>query len=104
MDDKHAEQVIRLLEEIRDDQRLQLERQAVALERQAAGLAEQRQRLATIAQGTGAAEKIENQSQLVLAKSASVVGGARAVLILAFLILLPLLAFLLWNFVAHRTA
>jgi hypothetical protein len=30
MDDKHAEQIIRRLEEIRDGQRLQLERQAEA--------------------------------------------------------------------------
>ena len=104
MDDEHAEQIIRLLEEIRDGQRVQLERQAVALERQATSLEEQREQLGTMTQGTAAAEHIERQAKLVLAKSASVVSGARVILILAFLILLPLLAFLLWAFVAHRAA
>ena len=42
MNEEQAAKIIRLLEEIRDDQRLQLERQATALTRQEEVLSEQR--------------------------------------------------------------
>jgi len=104
MDDKQTEQVIRLLEEIRDGQRLQLERQALALERQAVSLTEQRERLAALSKGTAAAEGIENQAKFVLTKSTNLIGDARLLLILAFLVAVPLLVFMLWAFAAHGAA
>jgi len=56
LNDQHAEQIIRLLEEIRDGQRLQLERQAQALGERAEG---------------------------VLAKSAKLAAGARILVLVA---------------------
>ena len=77
MNDEQAEKMVRLLEEIRDGQRLQIEREAQALQRQDEVLAQQRERLAGLSQRSGQAEQL-------LAKSAKVVASARVV---AFLVL-----------------
>ena len=94
MNDEQAEKVVRLLEEIRDDQRLQLERQGQALQRQDALLAQQRERLVS------AAQRSEEAKQL-LAKSARVVASAR---ILTFVVLpfaVLFVAYLVWVLLAH---
>lgn len=72
MTDELAEKMIRLLEEIRDGQRVQLERQAEALANQRDLLAQQRERLAGLS-------KRATQADDLLARSTKVVAGARIV-------------------------
>jgi hypothetical protein len=101
MTDPHAERIIRLLEEIRDGQRLQLERQAQALERQAEALAGQRQRLVGLARGADEAKGLGEQAGRVVAQSAQLVTRARVLLWLALPSVLLLLAFVLWALFAR---
>jgi hypothetical protein len=96
MNDQHDEKIIRLLEEIRDGQRLQLERQAQALERQAEILAQQREHLAGMSKRAGQAQSIEDGAERVLAKTAKLVSRARLLTFVAVPFALLLLAFLAW--------
>jgi hypothetical protein len=100
-DDPHTERIIRLLEEIRDGQRLQLERQAQALERQAEALAQQRERLAGLSQGASEARGIGEQAGRVLAQSSKLVASARILLWVSLPFAVLLLAFVLWMLAAH---
>jgi putative ABC transport system substrate-binding protein len=95
MNDEQAERIARLLEEIRDGQRLQLERQAQALQRQDELLAQQRERLA------GLSKRSEQADQL-LAKSAKVVAGARILALVALPFVVLLAIFLAWALLAHN--
>jgi hypothetical protein len=96
MNDQDAEKIIRLLEEIRDGQRLQLERQAQALERQAEVLAQQRERLAASSKGIVETKAIGEQAERILAQSAKVVTGARVLVLVALPLAALLLVFALW--------
>src|SRR5215468_7041898 len=96
MNDAQAERMVRLLEEIRDGQRLQLERQAQALQRQDELLAQQRERLA------GLSKRSEQADQL-LRKSAKVVAGARILALVALPFVILLVVFLVWAWIAHDT-
>jgi hypothetical protein len=100
-DDPHTERIIRLLEEIRDGQRLQLERQAQALERQAEALAQQRERLAGIARDASDAQGIGEHAGRVLAQSSKLVASARILLWVSLPFAVLLLAFVIWALVAH---
>jgi hypothetical protein len=82
MNDHDAEKIIRLLEEIRDDQRLQLERQAQAL----AGLSNR----SNNALGLG------ERADRILAKSAKLVAAARILTFVALPFAVLLLAFVVW--------
>ena len=92
---------IRLLEEIRDGQRLQLERQAQALERQDEALAHQRERLRASAQGVPNANAMGEEAQRLLSKAGTVVTGARITLLLALPIALSFVAFVVWALFAN---
>ena len=94
MNDDQAERIIRLLEEIRDGQRLQLERQAQALQRQEEIVAQQRERFAGLSQRSGQADQI-------LAKSAKVVASARMLTFVILPVALLFAAFLVWMLFAH---
>ena len=103
MNDQDAARIIRLLEEIRDGQRLQLERQAQALERQAQALerqaellSQQRDRLMGLSKIHGEAANIEADAKAVLAKSAKLVAGARLLTFIALPLAVLVLAFILW--------
>jgi hypothetical protein len=89
MSDSDAERVIRLLEEIRDGQKLQLERQAEALQRQAEALEAQRARLTSL----GKVDATQQRADEVLSKAAGLVGGARLVafVVVPFAVLLLVL-------------
>jgi hypothetical protein len=100
MDDQHAERIIRLLEEIRDGQRLQLERQAQALERQAEVLDQQRERLARLSQGASDVQGIGDQAGRVLAQSTKLVKSARVLVWVALPFAVLLLGFVLWALLA----
>lgn len=101
MDDEHAEQIIRLLEEIRDGQRLQLERQAQALERQAEMVSQQRERLANLSKQAGEARA---RAEGVLVKSAKLVNRARMLILIALPFALLLFAFVIWALFARLAA
>jgi hypothetical protein len=99
--DEHAERIIRLLEEIRDGQRLQLERQAIALERQAGLVAKQTERLASLSGPTGQASSVEAGAEQVLVRSAKLVASARILTFIALPFAVLLLAFIVWVLFAH---
>lgn len=94
MNDQQADQIVRLLEEIRDGQRLQLERQAQALQRQQELVTQQRERLAGLSQRS-------DQAQQLLDRSARVVAGARLLAFVALPIAVLILAFVVWVMVAR---
>lgn len=98
MNDEQAQRIIGLLEEIRNGQRLQLERQSQALERQAELLARQRERLA------GVPASVEAGAEQLLARSAKLVASARLLTFIAAPAALLLLAFLIWVLIAHVQA
>ena len=88
-DQQQLDRIARLLEEIRDGQRLQLERQAEALQRQEQILAQQRERLAGLSQNSGKADEL-------LAKSAKVVASARVLVLIVLPVAVLLLVYMLW--------
>lgn len=94
MDDQQADRIVRLLEQIRDGQQLQLERQAQALQRQEELVAQQRERLAGLSQRS-------DQAQRLLDRSARVVAGARVLAFVALPISVLILAFVVWVLIAH---
>jgi hypothetical protein len=100
-EDPQTDRIIRLLEEIRDGQRLQLERQAQALERQAEAITQQRERMAGLSQGASEAQRIGEQAGRVVAQSSKLVASARILLWVSLPCTVLLLAFVLWALVAH---
>jgi hypothetical protein len=96
MNEEDSERIIRLLEEIRDGQRLQLERQAQAIERQAEALALQRQRMAGLSQSASDVQGFGEQAGHVLAQSSKLVKSARILFWVSLPFTLLLLAFVLW--------
>ena len=94
MNDEHAQRLISLLEELRDGQRLHLERQALALQRQEELLAQQRERLAALSERSG-------QTERLLATTAKVVTSARILGFVAFSFAMLLVALLVWALVSR---
>ncbi len=76
--------LVQLLEEIRDGQKLQLERQQEAL-------ALQRQQFAVFQTQAERAERIQHKAELLQDRGASLVGGARK----AVFVILPVIALLI---------
>ncbi|HVO87467.1 MAG TPA: hypothetical protein VMV45_02915 [Casimicrobiaceae bacterium] len=97
MNDEHAERIVRLLEEIRDGQRLQLERQAQALARQEEVFAQQRERIAGALRRAGEADEL-------LANSKQVVGGARVLVLIAVPFAVLALGFVAWILFARAVS
>lgn len=79
----------RLLEEIRNNQRLQLERQQEAL-------ALQREQLALIQHQSERAEHLQQRAEQLQERSAQLVGGARKVLAIVLPLVILLIAYLSW--------
>jgi hypothetical protein len=94
MNDEQADRIARLLEDIRDGQRLQLERQAQAIQRQEELLAQQRARLANVSEDSGKAKEL-------IATSARVVASARILVLIALPLAVLLIVFLVWVFWAQ---
>jgi len=101
MNESDAQRIIRLLEEIRDAQRLQLERQAQAIDTQRAALAAQRERFAGLGARAESAQTVGDQAQRVLAGSAQLVRSARVLLFIAIPFAILLLAFVVWMLFAR---
>ncbi|HEY7683215.1 MAG TPA: hypothetical protein VH879_11275 [Gemmatimonadales bacterium] len=89
MDDSDVQKLLRLLEEIRDGQRLQLERQAEALTLQ-------RQQLTLVQSQADRAERIQDRAERIQATSASLVGTARKATIILLPIIIVLILYLSW--------
>ena|SRR5690242_9256595 len=89
MNDQQVEEMIRLLQEIRDGQRLQLERQAQALQRQDELMTQQRERLA-------ASSKRSGETEQLIAKTAKVVARASVLAFVVFPIAVVGLLIALW--------
>lgn len=89
MNDQQAEEMIRLLQELRDGQRLQLERQAQALQRQDELMAQQRERLAATSQRSGETEQL-------FAKTAKVVARASVLAFVVYPLAVVALIVVLW--------
>jgi hypothetical protein len=101
MNDPDAQRIIGLLEEIRNGQRLQLERQAEALERQAEALLRQREARAGLSQAALDARGIGERAGSLLVQSSKLVNRARLLFWLALPCALLLLAFVLWALFAR---
>ena len=89
MNEHELQRLIRVLEEIRDTQRLQLERQAEAL-------AMQREHVALIQRQSERTERIQDRAEQIQARSAQMVAGARKVMAVVLPIIIGLIAYLSW--------
>ncbi len=88
--DPDVRQLIRLLEEIRDNQKMQLERQAEAL-------ALQREQFALVQKQTERAERLQNRAEALQAKGVQPVTGARK----GMVVVLPIIVLSLVSERAH---
>lgn len=89
MNDTEIERLAALLEQIRDDQRLQLERQAEAL-------ALQREQLDLVRRQAERTERIQDRAEAIQDKSAQLVAGSRRALAVVLPIIVALIAYLSW--------
>ena len=89
MNEQDSHHLIRVLEEIRDNQRTQLERQAEAL-------ALQREQFALVQKQTERAERLQDRAEQIQVKSAQLVAGARKAMVVVLPILFVLIAYLTW--------
>ena len=84
MNDADAQRIARLLEEIRDDQRTQLERQAEAL-----GVQREQAEMART-------DKLHDRAEAIQARSSQLVGAARRLVLVAVPVILLLLVYVSW--------
>ncbi len=89
MNDQDSQRLLRLLEEIRDNQRTQLERQAESL-------VLQRERFALIQKQAERAERLQDRAEELQVKGAQLVTGARKGMVVVLPIIVLLLAYLSW--------
>lgn len=89
MNEQDARQLLRLLEEIRDNQTRQLERQAEAL-------ALQREQFALVQKQSERAERLQDRAEEIQLKSAQLVTGARKGMVVILPVIVALLAYLSW--------
>ena len=96
MNEPATEKIVRLLEEIRDGQKLQMERQAEAIARQAEIVALQRERFAKTDQIVGDAAELQQLAGNVQRKSAHLINRARFMMIFVVPFTLVLLVLVCW--------
>jgi uncharacterized membrane protein (DUF106 family) len=89
MNDNDSERMLRVLEEIRDQQKDQLERLTEAL-------AVQREQFAVVQKQAERTERIQTRAEQLQDKSAQMVGVARKVLFAVLPIIIVLIAYLTW--------
>lgn len=89
MDSEDLARAVSVLEEIRDDQRVQLARQAEAL-------ALQREQFAMVQKQYERTERIQERAEILQARSAHIVGTARKVMIVVLPIITFLVIYLSW--------
>ncbi len=89
MTDADVRQLSRLLEEIRDTQRLQLERQTEAL-------AVQREHLAMVQRQTERAERLQDRAEQLQTRSAQLMGSARTISTVLIPVVVALMVYVSW--------
>ncbi len=89
MSEQDLQRLIRILEEVRDNQKLQLERQAEAL-------ALQREQFALVQRQSDRTERIQDRAEDIQAKGAQLVAGARKALTVVVPIIVVLILYLSW--------
>ncbi|MFL6623966.1 MAG: hypothetical protein ACJ8KA_09095 [Sulfurifustis sp.] len=89
MNDNDSQKVIRVLEEIRNNQSLQIERQLEAL-------AIQREQFAIFQRQAERAERIQDKAEKLQERSAQLVGGARKALVVVLPVIIVLVIYLSW--------
>jgi len=89
MSEIDTQRLASLLEEIRDNQRLQLEHQTEAL-------ALQREQFALVQKQQERAERIQDRAEEIQAKSAQLVAGSRKVFAVVIPIIIALIVYLSW--------
>jgi hypothetical protein len=89
MTDGDVRQLSRLLEEIRDTQRLQLERQTEAL-------AVQREHLAMVQRQTERAERLQDRAEQLQTRSAQLMGSARTISTVLIPVVVALMVYVSW--------
>ncbi len=89
MNEQDFHRLVQVLEEIRDNQRTQLERQAEAL-------ALQREQFALVQKQYDRAERLQDRAEQIQAKSAQLVAGARKGMVVILPIIIVLIAYLTW--------
>jgi uncharacterized membrane protein (DUF106 family) len=89
MNDPELQRLIRVLEEIRDNQKIQLERQAEAL-------ALQREQFGLVRKQAERAERIQDRAEEIQAGSAKLIAGARRTFVIVLPILIILIAYVSW--------
>jgi uncharacterized membrane protein (DUF106 family) len=87
VNDDDIRKLIRVLEEIRDNQKLQLERQAEAY-------ALQREQFAVVQKQADRAERIQDRAEQIQAKSAQLVAGSRKVMAFVLPVIVILILYL----------
>ena len=96
MDADDARKMIALLEEIRDGQQLQLQRQAEALDRQTEALGMQRQHFENLQNQSGKARELQERAEKIQARSARLIGSARVLVLIVAPLAVLLLVFVCW--------
>lgn len=89
MNDSERQRLLALLEEIRDNQKAQIERQAEALDMQ-------RRQFAILEKQQERADRIQDRAEQIQNKSAQLVAGARKVMAVVIPIIIALIAYLTW--------
>jgi uncharacterized membrane protein (DUF106 family) len=91
VNDQDANQMIRILEEIRDNQKLQLKQQAEIHELQ-------RDQLGIAQKQNDRTERIQDRAELIQAKSAQLVAGSRKAMLVILPVILVLIVYVSWLF------
>ena len=89
MNDPELQQILRVLHDIRDDQRLQMERQAESF-------ALQRNQFELALKQTERAERIPDRAEEIQAKGAEMMASGRKVLAIVLPIVIALIVYLSW--------
>jgi uncharacterized membrane protein (DUF106 family) len=94
MSEIDAKRLVAVLEEIRDNQRVHLERQAEALTLQ-------REQFALVRKQTERAERIQDRAEAIQAKSAQLIAGSRKAFIVILPVIVVLIIYLSWLLFRH---
>ncbi len=89
MNDTDIQRLVTVIEEIRDNQKFQLERQAEALSLQ-------REQFALVQKQYERAERLQDRAEEIQTKSAQLVSGARKALAIVIPIIIVLIIYLSW--------
>ena len=89
MNENESLRMIRVLEELRDGQKLQLERQQEALQ-------VQREQFALVQKQFERTERIQDRAEKLQAKSADIVGIARKTLLVIVPVVIALIVYVSW--------